>query len=113
MTNELAKKTDVRRALDDDVVCTRAMNRFRNSGDRPGPTGPSPSRARVTDAGIARGAGLAVAAVSAAIVVAIGMALFPVHKKAPTEPVAPTAVAPTPPPSSMAVADAAAVAPTP
>jgi hypothetical protein len=54
-----------------------------------------------------------VAALSAAIVVAIGMVLFPVHKQPPPEQTAPPAVAATPPPSSMAVADAAAVAATP
>jgi len=79
---------------------------------RPWPERPTSTRTRGTDSGIARAPGLAVAAVSAAIVVAIGMALFPVHKKASPEPEAPPAVAPTPPPSSMAVADAAAAAAT-
>ena len=64
------------------------------------------TRARQRDAGIARGPGLLVAAVTAAIVFAIGLQVFPVKpKQPPAPPPAPAPVAQTPPPAP--VADAA------
>ena len=65
------------------------------------------TRARQRDAGIARGPGLLVAAVTAAIVFAIGLQVFPVKPKQPPAP-PPAPVAPTPPPAPAPVADAAA-----
>jgi hypothetical protein len=78
------------------------------------PDGRVPERARRVDAGIARGGGLAVAALSASIVIAIGLAIFPVRPKQ-QPPQAPPMTAPTPPapPSTAVVADAAAVAAAP
>lgn len=71
------------------------------------------TRARQTDAGIARGPGLAVAGVTAAIVFVIGQQLFPVKPKQPPAPPAAPTVAETPPaaplPPAMPAADAAAV----
>ena len=70
------------------------------------------TRARQTDAGIARGPGLAVAGVTAAIVFVIGQQLFPVKPKQPPAPPAAPTVAETPPatplPPAMPAADAAA-----
>ena len=61
------------------------------------------TRARQRDAGIARGPGLLVAAVTAAIVFAIGQQLFPVKpKQPPAPPPAPAPVAQTPPPAPVA-----------
>jgi hypothetical protein len=79
--------------------------------DRSRPDGRLPARARKTDAGIARGAGLAVAGLTAAIVIGIGLALFPVRRQEPQP--APPVAAPTPPAPPPSVADAAAVAATP
>jgi hypothetical protein len=69
--------------------------------------------ARQTDAGIARGAGLAVAGVTAAIVFVIGQQLFPVKpKQQPAPPPAAPTVAETPPaPPPTPAADAAAPPP--
>lgn len=75
------------------------------------------TRTRQTDAGIARGPGLAVVGVTAAIVFAIGQQLFPVKpKQPPAPPAVPTAAqtppaAPVPPPMPAADAAAAVAAP--
>src|SRR6478735_4763675 len=72
-------------------------------------------RARAADAGIARGPGLAVAGVTAAVVFVIGQQLFPVRPKQPPAPppATPTAAEtpptpPPPPPTPTPAADAAA-----
>lgn len=70
------------------------------------------TRARQRDAGVARGPGLLVAAVTAAIVFVIGQQLFPVKPKQPPAP-PPAPVAPTPPPAPAPVADAATAVVTP
>ena len=63
-----------------------------------GPTGKLPPHARRSDAGIARGPGLAVAAVTAAIVFVIGLEIFPTRRPPPAPPPAPPIVQTPPPP---------------
>jgi hypothetical protein len=68
-----------------------------------------PVRARVADAGIARGPGLAVAGVTAAVVFVIGQQLFPVRPR--QEPPPPAPIVATPPPVvAPPVVDAAVAA---
>ena len=69
---------------------------------------PLPGRARATDAGIARGPGLVVAGVTAAIVFVIGWQLFPVRPRTTPTPPAPTVAVTPPPVAPPAVVDAAA-----
>src|SRR6187402_1245472 len=77
-----------------------------------GPSGSEAARARRTESGIARGPGLLVAAVTAAIVFVIGMQVWPVKPKQVEPPPAPAPVAPAEPPAAadggLAAADAAA-----
>src|SRR5690349_13843192 len=77
---------------------------------RPQPPGSASGRARATDAGIARGPGIVVAVVTAAIVFVIGQQLFPVKSRqappAPTVAVNPPPV--TPPPALVDAATQAA-----
>lgn len=79
------------------------------------PCDPARPRARQTDAGIARGPGIFVAAVTAVIVFAIGHQLIPVKQKQPAAPPpAPAPIAETQPPAPQPASDAAAaVATTP
>ena len=82
------------------------------------PRGPSGHEAkgapRRTESGIARGPGLLVAAVTAAIVFVIGMQVWPVKPKQVEQPPAPAPVAPAEPPATAdggsAAADAAGAA---
>jgi len=74
-----------------------------------GPEGKLPPHARRPDAGIARGPGLAVAGITAAIVFVIGLQIFPTRHSQPTPPPAPPVVQP-PPPQPVPVADAATAA---
>jgi hypothetical protein len=77
------------------------------------PYDPARTRARQTDAGIARGPGIFVAALTAVIVFVIGQQLFPVKpKQALSPPPAPAPVAETPP-APKPVVDAGAVATAP
>src|SRR5215471_12917385 len=91
------------------------MKRHRGSQfGRGRPYGPGLNRARaprLSDAGIARGPGLLVAFVTAAIVFGIGYQLFPVRPKQvpPAPPAAPVTQQPTPPP----VVDAGGIATAP
>ena len=76
------------------------------------PCDPALTRARQTDAGIARGPGIFVTALTAAIVFVIGQQLFPVKpKQPPSAPPAPAPVAETPP-APKPVVDGGAVAAT-
>jgi hypothetical protein len=74
----------------------------------PEPSGRTATCARTTDAGIARGPGLAVAGVTAAIVFVIGQQLFPIRPRQPTPP-APIATADAQAPTTAAPADAGAI----
>jgi hypothetical protein len=63
---------------------------------------------RRTDAGIARGPGIAVAAVTAALVFVIGLQIFPARKAQPPAPPIPAPVVETPPPAPPPAVDAVA-----
>jgi hypothetical protein len=77
------------------------------------PCDPAGTRARRTDAGIARGPGILVAAVTAVIVFVIGQQLFPVKpRQPPSPPPVPSPVA-EPPPAPKPVVDAGAIATAP
>src|SRR4051812_14845596 len=103
------REFDPRIAGRDDVVCARIMSRPEGKTQRSRPPGATTAPRRQTDAGIARGPGLVVVAVTAAIVFGIGQQLFPVKPKQPAPPAAPAPVAPTPPPSEPGpLADGAA-----
>jgi hypothetical protein len=87
------------------------MSRPDDKTQRSRPPGATGAPRRPPDAGIARGPGLLVVAVTAAIVFGIGQQLFPVKPKQPAAPTpaAPAPVAPTPPaPEPRPVADGAA-----
>src|SRR5262245_10418330 len=77
----------------------------------PRPPDRTVARARAADAGTARGPGLAVAAVVAAIVFAIGHSLFPVRPR--QEPTPPVAGADAGVPTAMGTAGAPAATPPP
>ena len=72
-----------------DVVCVAVMS---------GPTGKLPPQPRRSDAGIARGPGLAVAGVTAMIVFVIGLEIFPTRRPPSAPPPAPPVVQTPPPP---------------
>src|SRR4051812_8980843 len=103
------REFDPRIAGRDDVVCARLMSRPEGKTQRSRPPGATTAPRRQTDGGIARGPGLLVVAVTAAIVFGIGQHLFPVKPRQPAPPpAAPAPVAPTLPPSEPGpVADAA------
>jgi len=72
------------------------MSRPSDKWRQPSVSDQPPAPARAADAGIARGPGLAVAGVTAAVVFAIGQQLFPVRPRQEPPPPAPVVVTPPP-----------------